>query len=90
MIQFDPHHRITAAAERADIEALYYAEGRLKQAAPRPSIEPQGRSGLIRGILFGAAVLVIVSILAHVVLADPLARLDADIERGRAEYCGAC
>lgn len=85
-----PNPRLIAHAERADLEALTNAEAKLKRSTPRPSVEPQGRSGLIRSILFGGAVLVIVSILAHVVLADPLARLDADLERGRAEYCGVC
>lgn len=80
-----PSQRRLAEAERADQEA--FAEARLKAARPRPA--GRRRSGTIRAVALAGTVLLLVSALAHVVLADPLARLAIDAERGRAEYCRA-
>lgn len=90
MIQVDQIHRTTAEAQRRDYDAMAYAEGRLRVSTPRPLHQQSRRHGAIRGALFFGAVLVIVSVLAHVVLADPLARLEADRQRAQVEYCGVC
>lgn len=90
MISFEEAHLIRANAERADIEAWEMADAKLLAARPRPAAPNPARAGFIRGLAFGGAVLVVVVMLAHVVLADPLARLAIDAERGRAEYCGRC
>lgn len=78
-----------AAAERADYEEWAAIDARLRAARPRPFSAP-ARSGTIRSLIFGAVVMLIVALLAHVVLADPLGRLAVDIERAEREFCGAC
>lgn len=82
-------HRMVAKAERADHEEWATIDARLRAAQPRPIAAPV-RSGTIRSLIFGAVVMVIVALLAHVVLADPLGRLAVDIERAEREFCGPC